>query len=282
MFIFRSIRHLQEASATDGKGKFPGALSVLLGLPWSHMPGLCWEVEEGGASQGCLPRSRLGIQLGPVWGLCKSSRGLFDEGEGGEQHRNLLYKEAWGWLLLVIRWFVSFPLVSVIFTFSKLSQEDQILSWKDQVTLHCENRRFNGLGWLCKTSVPADLTRFQNRCVGINLWACCRKEPLKLWILKCLCQKALLHLLNFPTMPSKSEKKEMFSVFPGLLELCPWPQAALALRRFRPLGSGTVLSEAGLPLDPWNHHSADSNVLGADCSFVVVKCKFCFWSVFWL
>lgn len=60
--------------------------------------------------------------------------------------------------------------MSVIFTFSRLSQEEEILSGKDQIALRCENRRYYGLGMaMCKASLPADLTRFQNRCVGINL-----------------------------------------------------------------------------------------------------------------
>uniref|UniRef100_G1P8B0 G protein-coupled receptor 107 n=1 Tax=Myotis lucifugus TaxID=59463 RepID=G1P8B0_MYOLU len=54
-----SIRHLQEASATDGKGKFPGALFRLLSLPQSHAPGHCWEVEEEGMGLTCPPAAVL-------------------------------------------------------------------------------------------------------------------------------------------------------------------------------------------------------------------------------
>lgn len=44
------------------------------------------------------------------------------------------------------------------------------LCWKDHMTLHCANRRYYGVGMAaCKASLPADLTRFQNRCVGIHL-----------------------------------------------------------------------------------------------------------------
>lgn len=81
-----------------------------------------------------------------------------------------LYKEEVGGDCCLLRRFISFPLVIVIFTFSKLSQEEKILSWKGQMTLHCENRRDNGLEMaMCKAALPADLTHFQNRCVGIHL-----------------------------------------------------------------------------------------------------------------
>lgn len=44
------------------------------------------------------------------------------------------------------------------------------LCWKDQMTPHCENRRYYGTGMAaCKASLPAGLAHFQNRCVGINL-----------------------------------------------------------------------------------------------------------------
>lgn len=44
------------------------------------------------------------------------------------------------------------------------------LCWKGQTTLHCENRRDYGAGLAaCEAPLPADLTRFQNRCVGIHL-----------------------------------------------------------------------------------------------------------------
>lgn len=57
-----------------------------------------------------------------------------------------------------------------------------MLSWKDQITVHCENRGCYGLGMaMCKASLPADLTRFQNSCVSINSKRdSCQKEPLKL------------------------------------------------------------------------------------------------------
>lgn len=74
---------------------------------------------------------------------------------------------------------------------------------------------------MCKASLPADLTRFQNRCVGINLrWEWCQREPLKLsgfysyyyflklWFLNARAMITLLRLLGFLTIPKKRCHKE--------------------------------------------------------------------------
>lgn len=52
MFFFRSIRHLQEASATDGKGKFLCIVLILL-LFWPAFPkALCLGTAVGGGKAG--------------------------------------------------------------------------------------------------------------------------------------------------------------------------------------------------------------------------------------
>lgn len=60
MVIFRSIRHLQEASATDGKGKFPCAP-----LCPSHCPGICpaenWGTGQAGIGDSLCRGSRDGV-----------------------------------------------------------------------------------------------------------------------------------------------------------------------------------------------------------------------------
>ena len=93
MFIFRSIRHLQEASATDGKGKFLCVLCVLLFL-WPAFPkALCWGTVEG-EREGGGSRCWLLWVWGGWAGFVRAAQLLGGEA-GGECCRDLLCK-AWG------------------------------------------------------------------------------------------------------------------------------------------------------------------------------------------
>lgn len=135
MFVFRSIRHLQEASATDGKGKFPGALLWLLSLPQNHVPGHCWEVEEEGCVSGLSPQEQNGgARLGGL-GACKSRRRMF-----GEDTQMAHSAEAC-WVRRLGGTAAYSKLVPVIsarerdFHLLKTASERGILSWKEQAAL---------------------------------------------------------------------------------------------------------------------------------------------------
>lgn len=127
MFIFRSIRHLQEASATDGKGKFPCVLLCCWAFPEATC--LLTARNSGGGGEGRRTTVSWEAGLGSPRGLCESRWDCLQERQGVNFAEVSCGRRLGGDCCLV-RWFIPFPLLSVIFTFSKLSQEEKNLVWE--------------------------------------------------------------------------------------------------------------------------------------------------------
>lgn len=210
-----------------------------------------WVPLRGGAG-------RMGLRCSLPGGLVRCSLGALEGPSGHLVERQAAgvrccreqpCKEAWG-DCCSSRWFISF-LSWAWFSPSQnwVRKRKSVLEGPDDTSLWEQEVLWKGMA-ACKASLPADLTRFQNRRVGINLkWARCQKEllklsdfqvvvPLKLFWVSSVFQPCLLS-------QKRSHKENVCASGPAGMVLmtagCPGMRGL------------DHRSRSEHPLDPWNH-----------------------------